>query len=112
MTYSEVFGGGTINPAQRTYLELTTAVDVTLNWPTNTVATDNVAADIIDVDATAPGVNISLSDAREVSNGFTSLFVNVGSNSFDVLDALGGSIVSPAPGTAWFIYLTDNSTED
>lgn len=112
MTYSEVFGGGTINPSQRTYLSLVTAVDVTLNWPTNTVATDDVAADIIDVDATQPGVDISLSDARQVSNGFTSLFVNVGSQEFQVLDALGATIVSPAIGTAWFIYLTDNTTED
>lgn len=112
MTYSEVFGGGTINPAQRTYLSLVTAIDVTLNWPTNTVATDNVAADIIDVEATQPGVDISLSDARQVSNGFTSLFVNVGSQEFQVLDALGATIVSPAIGTAWFIYLTDNTTED
>lgn len=112
MTYTEVFGGGTINPAQRSYLSLVTAIDVTLNWPTNTVATEDVAADIIDVDATQPGVDISLSDARQVSNGFTSLFVNVGSQNFQVLDSLGATIVSPAPGTAWFIYLTDNSTED
>lgn len=112
MTYSEVFGGGTINPAQRTYLSLVTAVDVTLQWPINTVGGDNVAADIIDVNATAPGVNVNLSDARQVSKGFTSLFVNVGSQDFEVLDALGTTIVSPAIGTAWFIYLTDNGTED
>lgn len=111
MTYSQVFGGGTINPSERTYLSLVTAVDVTLNWPLNTVATDNVAADIIDVDATAPGVDITLSDARQVSNGFTSLFTNVGSNNYQVLDALGATIVSPGPGEAWFVYLTDNSTE-
>jgi len=112
MSYSAVFGGGTINPSERTYLSLVTAVDVTLQWPLNTVATNNVAADIVDVDATAPGLNVNLSDARQISNGFTSLFVNVGSNSFTVRDALGASIVSPVPGTAWFIYLTDNSTED
>lgn len=111
MTYTEVFGGGTINPAQRTYLSIVTAVDVTLQWPVNTVGGDNVAADIIDVDATAPGVDISLSDARQVSNGFTSLFVNQGSINFQVLDALGTTIVSPGPGEAYFVYLSDNSTE-
>jgi hypothetical protein len=112
MTYAEVFGGGTINPAQRTYLSLVTAVDVTLQWPTNTVGGDNVAADIIDVNASQPGVGITLSDARQVSNGFTSLFVNVDLLDFEVLDALGATIVTPAAGTAWFIYLTDNTTED
>jgi len=112
MSYSEVFGGGSIYPAQRTYLSIVSAVDVTLEWPLNTVAGDNVAADIIDADMTAPGLTINFSDARQVSNGFTSLVSNVGSQDFTVRDALGGSIVSPIPGTAWFIYLQDNSTED
>jgi hypothetical protein len=115
MSYSEVFGGGTINPSQRTFLNLVSAVDVTLEWPLNAVAGDNVAADIINADMTAPGLNINLSDARQVSNGFTSLIVNIGSQDFTVRDALGGTIVSPISavgGTAWFIYLEDNSTED
>lgn len=112
MSYNEVFGGGSISPSQRTYLSIVSAVDVTLQWPLNAVGGDNIAADIIDADMTQAGLTINFSDARQVSKGFTSLVSNVGSIDFTVRDALGGAIVSPVPGTAWFIYLQDNSTED
>lgn len=111
MTYSEVFGGGSINPSQRTYLSLVTAVDVVLQWPIEQqIGGDNVAADIIDVNATAPGLNVDFSDARQVSDGFTSLMVNVGAQTVTIRDSAGGTIISLSPGEAWFIYLTDNAT--
>jgi len=110
MSYSEVFGGGSINPAQRTYLPLVTAIDVVLQWPIEQqIGGDNVAADIIDINATAPGLNIDFSDARQVSDGFTSLMTNIGAQTVTIRDSAGGTIISLAPGEAWFIYLTDNS---
>lgn len=111
MTYNEVFGGGSINPAQRTYLSLVTAVDVALQWPIEQqIAGANVAADIIDIEATAPGLNVDFDDAQIVSNGFTSLMTNVGAQTVTIRDSAGGTIISLAPGEAWFIYLTDNTT--
>jgi hypothetical protein len=111
MSYSEVFGGGSINPSQRTYLSLVTAVDVQLLWPNQQqIGGDNVAADIIDVDATVAGLNVDFDDARIVSRGFTSLITNVGANTVTIRDNAGGTIISLLPGTSWFIYLTDNST--
>jgi len=111
MSYAEVFGGGSINPSQRTYLSLVTAVDVTLQWPVEQqVGGDNVATDIIDVDATVAGLNVDFDDATVVSNGFTSLMTNVGAQTVTVRSSVGGAIISLAPGESWFIYLTDNST--
>lgn len=111
MSYTQVFGGGTINPARRTYLSLVTAVDVQLQWPIEQQITgENVAADIIDVEATVPGLNVDFDDAQIVSTGFTSLVTNVGAQTVTVRDSAGGTIISLTPGEAWFIYLTDNST--
>jgi hypothetical protein len=111
MGYNDVFGGGSINPAQRTYLDLTISADVVLQWPIEQqIGGDDVAVDIIDVNATIPGLNVDFSDARQVSTGYTSLITNVGFDDFTVRDSAGGTIITPIGGTAWFIYLTDNST--
>lgn len=111
MSYTEVFGGGSINPSQRTYLSLVTAIDVVLAWPIEQQITgENVAADIMDIDATSPGLNVDFDDARIVSDGYTGLVVNVGAQTVTIRDSAGGTIISLAPGEAWFIYLTDNST--
>ena len=113
MAYNDVFGGGSINPAQRTYLTLTISADVVLQWPIEQqIGGDDVAVDIIDIDATQPGLNVDFSDARQVSTGYTTLFSNIGSNTVTIRDAGGGTIISLAGGEAWFIYLTDNSTLD
>ncbi len=111
MGYNDVFGGGSINPAQRTYLELTISADVQLQWPIEQqIGGDDVAVDIIDIDATVPGLNVDFNDARQVSTGYTTLFTNIGSNTVTIRDNGGGTIISLAGGEAWFIYLTDNST--
>ncbi len=110
MSYSDVFGGGSINPARRTYIPLTISGDVVLQWPIEQqIGGDEVAVDIIDLDATIPGLNVDYNDARQVSTGFTSLFNNVGANTATIRDSAGGTIISLAPGESWFIYLTDNS---
>ena len=113
MGYNDVFGGGSINPAQKTYLELTISADVQLQWPVEQqIGGDDVAVDIIDIDATQPGLNVDFEDARQVSTGYTTLFTNIGSNTVTIRDTGGGTIISLAGGEAWFIYLTDNSTAD
>lgn len=108
-SFSEVFGGGTIYPSSSTYLSLVMTADETLQWPIEQQIGGNVAAAIIDVSA-SPGLNINLSDARQVSTGYTSLFNNVGGNTVTVRDSIGGTIISLVSGTVWEIYLVDNST--
>ena len=111
MSFSEVFGGGSINPAQKTYLQLTISSDVQLQWPIEQqIGGDDIAVDIIDIDATVPGLNVDFDDARQVSTGFTTLFTNIGSNTVTIRDSGGGTIISLIAGVSFFIYLTDNST--
>ena len=111
MGYASVFGSGSINPANRTHVSLSFSADVTLAWPIEQqIGGDNIAADIVDLDATNSGLNVDLSDARQVSEGFTGLYNNIGSNTVTIRDSAGGTIISLANGAAWFIYLVDNST--
>jgi hypothetical protein len=113
MGYSDVFGGNLIFPSRVTYLALTTAIDVVLQWPTEQQITGgDVVADIIDVNTTAGGLNIDMPDARNTSLGNKATFNNVGGvNVFTVRDNTGGTIQSVQPGEQWVIVLTDNSTD-
>ncbi|HUW45326.1 MAG TPA: hypothetical protein VMW50_05955 [Dehalococcoidia bacterium] len=112
MSYTDIFGGETIYPAGQSYLSLTFSVDQQLQWPIEQAVGGNVVSSIMDLDATAPGLNVDIPDARQVSNGVQSVFNNVGGNPITIRDALGGTILSIVPGSAWVAYLTDNSTED
>lgn len=109
--FTQVFGGTTIAPAQATFLSLTMAADVDLAWPIEQAVNGNVVADTIEVNATAPGLNIDFPDARQVSTGYTTCLNNTGANTVTVRNAVGGNILSMVSGTTWVVYLADNSTE-
>jgi len=110
-SFTDVFGGNVIYPAGQTYLTLTFAVDQQLQWPIEqAIAGVPVVASIMDLDATLPGLNVDLPDARQVSNGIQSVFTNFGANTITVRDADGGAIVSLDSGQSWVAYLTDNTT--
>ena len=113
MSYTDVFGGNLIFPSRVSYNSITTSVDVVLQWPTEQqIEGVNVVADVMDVNTTAGGLNIDMPDARNTSTGNKATFNNVGGvNTFTVRDATGGSIQAVAPGEAWVLVLTDNSTE-
>ncbi len=112
MAYTDVFGGELLFPSQLSYLLITTAVDVQLQWPREQqIEGGNVVADFLDIDATAASVNIRMPDARNTSTGNKTTINNVGANDFDVLDATGGPIQTVMPGLQWVLVLTDNSTE-
>ncbi len=111
MSYTNVFGGETIFPSQLSYLLITTAVDVTLQWPTEQQITgDEVVADFIDVDATDVSLNIDMPSALVTSTGNKASFNNIGANTFTVRDSTGGAIQSVAPGEVWILVLRDNTT--
>lgn len=110
-SFTEVFGDNNIAPAGPTYLSLVPmAADVTLEWPVEEAITGLVVANIIDVQASGPGLAIHLPSAELASTGYVALFNNIGGNNVNVEDSTGGVIVSLAPGTVWQIYLIDNST--
>ncbi len=112
MAFTDVFGGELIFPSQLSYLKITTAVDITLQWPTEQQITgDNVVADFLDIDATAASINIRMPSATVTSTGNKATISNVGFNDFDVLDNTGGPIQTIEPGDVWVIVLTDNTTQ-
>jgi hypothetical protein len=109
--FTEIFGGGTIYPSEPTYLSINMSDDVTLEWPIEQAVSGDIVAKIIDVTASVAGLTITIPDARQVSTGYTALFNNVGAETVTVVTATGGTIISLSSGTAWTIYLRDNSTE-
>ena len=111
MGYTDVFGGELIFPSKLSYLSITTAVDVTLQWPTEQQITgDSVVADFIDVDASVASLNIDMPSALVTGTVNKATFNNVGAETFTVRDSTGGTIQSVAPGEAWVIVLRDNTT--
>jgi len=110
-SYVNPYTGQTISPSQVGYESLTISADTTLQWPVNGNTT-SVVANIIDVTATTSGLSLILPSATEVSVGQTTLINNIGSNTFTVKNAGGGTIVSISSGIAQYIYLTNNSTQN
>jgi hypothetical protein len=112
MPFNELFGGQVLLPADLTYNALTISASIELVWPLEQqVGGTDVVADIIDLDAGNPGLNVDMPDARLVSPGTSVLFNNVGAQTVTVRDQAGGTIISLASGTTWMIYLRDNQTE-
>lgn len=111
MSYAEVFGGALLFPSQLSYLSITTAVDLTLQWPVEQqIGGNNVVADFLDIDTTVASLNIDMPSASNTSTGNKTTFNNIGSNSFTVRDNTGGTIQSVAPGEQWVVVLRDNTT--
>ena len=110
-SYVNPYTSQTISPSQVGYESLTISADTTLQWPVNGNTT-SVVANIIDVTATTSGLSLIMPSATEVSVGQTTLINNIGSNTFTVKDAGGGTIVSISSGIAQYIYLTNNSTQN
>lgn len=109
--YNNVFGGATIYPSNVSYYALTLdTVDVVLSWPLETVSDSDIAASIIDVDTVAASLKVFMPSAALASTGQTTLFNNVGSYSFTVVDAGGNTLCAPASGELWQVYVTDNTT--
>jgi hypothetical protein len=112
MGFNDTFGGSSIYPSDVTYLALNLSADVALNWPIEQqIGGPLVVADIMDIQAGAPGLSIFFPDARQAAQGFTALFNNVGAEVIQIRNNLGGVIATIAPGSAWQLYMTDNTTE-
>lgn len=108
--YTDVFGGASIYPSEISYSALTLTADVTLSWPTETSASNNLATRIINISSATAGLSIFLPDATKAGTGETILFNNVGAQTITVKNASGTQIVTVTSGTLWQIYLTNNST--
>lgn len=110
-SYTDVFGGNTIYPADPDFLSLTYSSNVTLVWPTEqAVAGNNVVANIIELHPSTTGLFVTMPNATLASTGYVTQFYNAEASTTTVRDAGGNTLLTVASGTAWTLYLRDNST--
>ena len=109
-TYTNTFGGTTIYPSDVSYRYVSLTIDQALDWPLETAPTTNVVASIMDVNPVSAGLAFVMPNATEAGNGQTTLFNNVGANSFVVKDHAGAQICAIPSGATFQIYLTSNAT--
>ena len=108
MSYNSPFTGQVIQPTDVSYRAVTLSANTTLSWPINGNATDNYAARIMDVTATAGSLKLAMPPANQTSVGNDALIRNVGANDFEVTDFDGNTIVVVQASKAEYIYITDN----
>jgi hypothetical protein len=108
--YQDVFGGATIYPSEISYSAISLTADITLSWPEETSASENLATKIIDVTPSTSGLSILLPPANRTGVGNTILFNNRGAETFTVKNNTGTQVVTVAAGTLWQVYLAANST--
>lgn len=109
-SYTNVFGGTVVYPAEVSYRAVALNADTTLSWPTELATDTNVVSQIMDVTPASAGLSLIMPPANQVSVGETTLLFNVGASDFTVKDNAGNTLVSVAPGLAWQLYLTGNTT--
>lgn len=113
MSYNSPFTANVIQPTDVSYRAFTISANTQLAWPINGNATDDYAARIMEVTASAGSLSLYMPPANQASVGQDALIRNVGSNTFVVKDYAGGNtIVSIAAGQAKYIYITDNPDEE
>lgn len=112
MSFNSPFTGNVIQPTDVSYRSITLSADTQLQWPINGNATDDYAARIMNVTATAGSLKLEMPPANQASVGQDALIRNVGTNTFTVTDYGGNTIVSVANGEAKYIYITSNATEN
>ena len=109
-TYTDVFGGANIYPSEISYSALALSANVTLSWPEETSASDNLATKIMDITPASAGLSVTLPAADKTGTGQTILFNNLGAHTLTVRNAAGVQVLTVAAGTLWQVYLTDNTT--
>jgi hypothetical protein len=109
-TYIDPFTNQTVNPSQVGYEALTISANTILQWPVNG-NNSNVVSNIMDITATVDGLSLILPSAQQVSVGQNIIVRNVGSHTFNVVDAGLHVIATINSGIADFIYLTSNTSD-
>jgi hypothetical protein len=110
MSFNSPFTGNVIQPTDVSYRSITLSANTTLSWPINGNATDDYAARIMDVTATAGSLQLAMPPANQASVGQDALIRNIGANTFVVTDYNGNTIVSIADSEAKYIYIKTNAT--
>lgn len=112
MSYNSPFTGNVVQPTDVSYRAVTLSANTQLEWPINGNATDDYAARIMNVTATAGGLSLCMPPANQASVGQDALIRNVGATSFSVKDYAGTNIIATlAAGEAKYLYITANPNE-
>ena len=110
-TFNDVFGTNTLPPSEYGYQGYTITTDTTLVWPYNSSDAPYTVAKVMNISCQS-GNSLILPDARQVSSGEDMLIRNVGSYLLTVRLPSGVQLHDVEPGTAVYIYLMNNTTED
>ena len=109
-TYTSPFTGNVIQPTDVSYASVALTGTLQLYWPQYVNADEQVAARIMDVQATAGSILV-LPDATQASVGQDILIRNTGANSFTVQRFGGTGSFTVASGASQYTYLTSNTTQ-
>ena len=111
-TYTDIFGGTAVSASNPSYSTVTLSANTTYTWP-GTIDGSNPLGDIMNVTATAGSLKFIMPPGNQGSTGASVLFVNKGSNSFQVVANDGvTAIVTITAGQGVYVYLTDNTTSN
>lgn len=119
MSYTNIFGGYTINTAFPSYVSysLLDGQVLRLNWASSFVdspsGTNNITAQINDLSSETNANEVILGDATLISVGQTIQFNNIGSNLINVYNFTDGLLATLPPTNAnqIILYLQDNTTQ-
>jgi len=109
-SYTDPFGGSTVQTALVAYRAFTLAANLALAWPQQTSTDANVAARTMDVSPSGAGFTLNLPQANQVSVGWDLLITNRGANTFTLADYAGTSIATLSAGQSKYVQVTNNAT--
>jgi hypothetical protein len=110
-SYVDRFTGNVITPADNSFVQYTLTSNIVLQWPELSINQDFFVANWITIISnTTPNLTVTLPNATNVSTGQSIIFLNKGTQAFQVLDNTGTEIVSIATTQAIELMLNDNTT--
>lgn len=109
-TYTSPFTGNVIQPTDVSYAGVALTGTLQLYWPQYVNANEQVAARIMDIQATSGSILV-LPDATQASVGQDILIRNTGANAFTVQRFGGAGSFTVAAGASQYTYITDNTTQ-
>lgn len=109
-TYVSPFTGNIVQPTDVSFAEVDFSASVELYWPQYVNAGQQVAARIMEFNASTSGLTITLPNAEQTAVGQDILIRNVGTNTFTVRRFDGGGTFTVSAGKAFYVYLIDNSS--
>jgi hypothetical protein len=109
-SYTDIFGGGTVQPSQVSYQAYTLTEDITLVWPTSFVDSPNVTARYMELTAIQDGLAVTFPSAEIVSVGYDLIINNIGTHDITLNNNQGALIVNLAAGSLIYLVLVDNTT--